>query len=53
MLSTVLPASANMVIPKTIPAVVTTPPVAANARMMPVPRPAVASSRIRMASNRL
>jgi hypothetical protein len=31
--STLLPASANFVIPNTIPAVLTTPPVAANARM--------------------
>jgi hypothetical protein len=39
MLSTLLPASANMVMPNTIPAVVTTPPVAANARTMAgVPR---------------
>ena len=40
MLSTLLPASANMVMPKTIPAVVTTPPVAPNARMIPVLGPA-------------
>jgi hypothetical protein len=32
MLSTLLPASANIVMPKTIPAMVTTPPVAPNAR---------------------
>ena len=40
MLSTLLPSSASMVIPKTMPAVVTTPPVPPNARMMPVLMPA-------------
>ncbi len=44
MLSTLLVSRASMVRPKTIPAVVTTPPVPPNARMMPVLRPAGASS---------
>src|SRR5262249_54856169 len=53
MLSTLLPSSASMVIPKTMPAVVTTPPVPPKARMMPVLSPAAASCLIRSASNRL
>ncbi|CQA03182.1 Uncharacterised protein [Mycobacteroides abscessus] len=56
MLSTSLDSMANMVIPKTIPAVVTTPPVPPNVRTMPVRKPAPCrntSSRIRMVSNRL
>jgi hypothetical protein len=50
MLSTALPARANIVIPKTMPEVVTTPPVPANARTTPVPIPARSSSRIRIAN---
>ena len=50
MLSTALPARANIVIPKTMPEVVTTPPVPANARTTPVPIPAPSSSRIRIAN---
>ncbi len=42
MLSTLLPSSASMVSPKTMPAVVTTPPVPPNARTMPVLMPATA-----------
>ncbi|CKU18101.1 Uncharacterised protein [Mycobacterium tuberculosis] len=52
-LSEVLAASANIVVPNTIPAAVTTIPVAANARMTLVRGPAELSSRMRSAKSRL